>query len=325
MQNFVIFGFGLIGRQRRDALLKYGIQPENVFVVDPYIATFPEDVQVLSDTTHLDQIKPGHIIVSTPHDVALELISRISQWKPRILLEKPMGRNFLEAEKIEARLNGAELSIGFNYRFMEGIKNLKAILDKNELGEINSIRMDLGHGGSPGDEKKWKLNLNNSGGGSLLDPGIHLIDLILYLFNGTCKNLLLDGGNVWSGFWNTGIEESSMVVGKINNIPFQFTSSIVSWRTRFRIEVIGVDGYVIVNGRGRSEGPQTIVSGKRWGWQSGISQTESEQMVTCMRKDNSIEIETQAWLNRDISVANLSNGLEAMKAYEKIVKGVTGK
>ena len=325
MQKYVIFGYGLIGRQRRNALLKYGIQPENIFVVDPYIETFPEDVQVLSNTTHLDQMKPGHIIVSTPHDVALPLISRLSDWKPRILLEKPMGRNFSEAQEIEAKLGGTELSIGFNYRFMEGIKHLKAILDKNELGVINSIRMDLGHGGSPGDEKKWKLNVNNSGGGSILDPGIHLIDLILYLFNGTSNDFRFNGGNTWSGFWNTGIEESSMIVGKINNIPFQFTSSIVSWRTRFSVEVIGVDGYAIVSGRGRSEGPQTIVTGKRWAWQNGLSQTESEKMVTCMTADNSIEIETQAWLNRDPSVANLSNGLEAMKAYEKIVKGVTAK
>ena len=80
-----------------------------------------------------------------------------------------------------------------------------------------------------------------------------------------------------------------------------------------------------MSGRGRSEGPQTIVTGKRWAWQNGLSQTESEKMVTCMTADNSIEIETQAWLNRDPSVANLSNGLEAMKAYEKIVKGVTAK
>ena len=144
---------------------------------------------------------------------------------------------------------------------MAGIIKLKTILESSDLGSINSIRMDLGHGGSPGDDKTWKLNKIISGGGSILDPGIHLIDLLLHLFNKNANQVGIDGVNYWKGFWNTGIEESAMILGRISEIPFQFTTSIVAWRTRFRIEIIGSDGYAIVSGRGRSDGPQVFTSG----------------------------------------------------------------
>jgi predicted dehydrogenase len=202
---------------------------------------------------------------------------------------------------------------------MVGIQKLNEILSSHELGEINSIRLDLGHGGSPRDADSWKLNKESAGGGSLLDPGIHLIDLVLFLFGSNTDSVEIDGVNYWSGFWKTGIEESTMVLGKVEGVPFYLVSSIVAWRTRFSVEIIGSDGYVIVNGRGRSDGPQTLTVGRRWGWQNAKSQIDSEKSEVIMMQDSSITKETEAWLDGNSQVCFGEEGLESMKLYQKIL------
>jgi predicted dehydrogenase len=153
----------------------------------------------------------------------------------------------------------------------------------------------------------------------LLDPGIHLIDLVLFLFGSNADSVLIDGVNYWSGFWKTGIEESTMVLGKVEGVPFYLVSSIVAWRTRFSVEIIGSNGYVIVNGRGRSDGPQTITVGRRWGWQNAKSQIESEESEVIMMQDSSIAKETEAWLHGNSQVCSGEEGFDSMKLYQKIL------
>ncbi len=319
---FLICGLGLIGRQRLQAVLDSG-HAEEIYVYDPKLEGLPQnfigEVKVIQEIPNPDHTRLTHVVISTPHDQILEMMEKVESHNPRILLEKPMGRNLVEAEKIKNYSAKCDLTIGFNYRFMKGIEELKLLLDQNKLGEINSIRLDLGHGGSPEDFTSWKLNKESAGGGSLLDPGIHLIDLILHLSGKKINLVEIDGVNYWSGFWNTGIEESSMVLGSIDKIPFIIISSIVAWRTRFKVEVIGTQGYAIVNGRGRSDGPQTITIGRRWGWQDSKSQLESEQTTVSMETDTSIMKETIAWINKSQKTLSAKNAFETMELYNIIL------
>jgi predicted dehydrogenase len=63
--------------------------------------------------------------------------------------------------------------------------------------------MTIGHGGSPNDLTTWKLNAYRAGSGSLLDPGVHMLDLLTQLFT----RLTPLCGVAWNGFWKTGIDE----------------------------------------------------------------------------------------------------------------------
>lgn len=325
--QILICGLGLIGKQRIESILKSNLF-ENVFVYDPFIKFIPpnlnEKVKFINEIPNPSKMHFSHVIICTPHSEVMNILQKVSLHKPRILLEKPMGRNISEAKEIIKLTKDSELSVGFNYRFMDGIEKLKEILVRNDIGEVNSVRLDLGHGGSPEDANSWKLDKELAGGGSLLDPGIHLIDLILYLFNQTANSIKIDGANFWSGFWNTGIEESSFVLGRLGQTQFMFGSSIVAWRTRFCIEVIGTNGYVIVNGRGRSDGPQSITIGQRWGWQQGKSQFEGEDYSIVMQKDSSIARETDAWINKSAQVCSAKEALESMQLYTNILsKGIS--
>jgi predicted dehydrogenase len=167
--------------------------------------------------------------------------------------------------------------VGFNYRFYSGIrKAIKDTLD-GHFGKIISVNMILGHGNAPGMERTWKLDPIKCGGGALIDPGIHLIDLALCLSNGSVE--VIQGAS-WKGFWNTGVEEEVHLIMKDSlGTIFNIQTSLNRWRSNFRLEINGVDGYGVVEGRGRSYGPQSYKVGKRWGWQSGVNQADTEELI----------------------------------------------
>ena len=70
------------------------------------------------------------------------------------------------------------------------------------LGELRSIDILLGHGGHPRSAESWKLDPARAGGGVLLDPGVHLFDLVLCV----SRAARLEHVSATRGFWPTGVD-----------------------------------------------------------------------------------------------------------------------
>ena len=329
MNNFekvLIVGLGLIGRQRLDACLEFGIHPENLTAIDVNLGPLSyihepkyEGVTFLDNFDSALNMEFDRSIVALPHDLSTKLVLTLLDRGIKVLLEKPLGRSLQESEVLASHPKAQNLSIGFNYRFMPGIIRLKNLIENVSLGELSTLRMELGHGGGPKDQGSWKIDPIRAGGGVLLDPGIHLIDLFIYIFGANERNFRVEGKTEWKGFWKTGIEESASFIGYVNEIPFTVTTSIVAWRTRFKIEVIGLDHYFEIDGRGRTDGPQISTDGPRWGWQTHSSQKESENITELATKDLSLQEETSAWLSNSASVCSAREALTGMKIYDMIV------
>ena len=318
-----IIGLGLIGQQRVNAALKLGVSEDNIVIFDPNISVREKfsknQMKFVASSSEFYSIQFDRIIIGTPHNVILEASTQSLETGALVLLEKPMGRNLSEARSLFSLQNSNRLSIGFNYRFMPGVVHLKELLANDSLGSLTSINLELGHGGSPQDKKSWKLSAEISGGGALLDPGIHLIDLLLFLFDAKPEDIKIVGSTSWRGFWDTGIDESVSVIGYIKSTIVQLNISLVWWRTQFKISINGTEGYFELEGRGRSDGPQKSRRGKRWAWVEGISQIESETTETHTTVDESFVEETFAWLNDKKSNATAKDGLEAMIVYDLIL------
>ena len=194
MQRLLILGLGLIGKQRLTAALEFGLAAEDIGAFDPrgaseLVSTYPGLSQFDTLETALAN-NPEGIVISTPHNVAMEILSKADLRNSSILLEKPLGRNIEEANTIAtlAKSKNLDISLGFNYRHMPGVVELRNILDSNVLGKLHNIKIDFGHGGAPGDEKSWKLDPIAAGGGVLLDPGVHIFDLLLHLLGAKSKD-----------------------------------------------------------------------------------------------------------------------------------------
>jgi predicted dehydrogenase len=295
-------GAGLIGRERISALMRLaetGRRIELRAVYDPHLKEKPDLLQKnhLHLAGSLEEIfaaKPDWVFVSTPHDAAVELVKTALSKGHNVLLEKPMGRNLAEARKIVAsQIRENQLYIGCNYRFYEGIHAALTDVRRKWFGNIISVNMVLGHGGSPADRTSWKLDPEKAGGGVLIDPGIHLLDLCTCMFGDETR---VEKALLWEGFWKTGIEEEAHVLLKHANSVVNLQLSVVKWRSTFRIEINGDEGYGIVEGRGRSYGRQRYVRGKRWGWMVGRSQRETEEVVVETAGDDVFQSEITALL-----------------------------
>lgn len=98
-----------------------------------------------------------------------------------VLCEKPMAMNAQEAEEMiaAAKRNGRKLMIGFVRRFGTDANVLKDFIDNDALGEIYYAKASyLRRNGNPGG---WFGDKKRSGGGPLIDLGVHVIDLTRYL------------------------------------------------------------------------------------------------------------------------------------------------
>jgi len=250
--------------------------------------------QPTSDLRALIAKEPDWFVVATPHDTAVGIVPELLATGAKVLMEKPMGRGLREAEALVGKSRPDQLWVGLNYRFFAGITALLADVASGAFGTPVAVNAVVGHGGAPGMERSWKLSPVHAGGGALIDPGIHLLDLALLIAG---EPLRATGGTSWQGFWNTGIEEECHLLLTGNRLTVvSLEISIVRWRSTFRVEVHGDEGYGIVEGRGRSYGPQTYRRGKRWGWQGGASQAASEERVLETSGDDVFERELDSLL-----------------------------
>lgn len=98
-----------------------------------------------------------------------------------VLIEKPMAMNAAEAEEMiaAARASGVKLMVGLNNRFRRDVEFLRARVAAGELGEVY-----YGHAGwlrRMNYARGWFREKEKSGGGPLIDLGVHMLDLVLYL------------------------------------------------------------------------------------------------------------------------------------------------
>jgi predicted dehydrogenase len=321
-----VVGCGLIGRERVNGLRQMQRTGSNMVwaVCDPFAPAEKDGVEKaggrwFESYQAMADWKPDWVIIATPHDVAESVTAESLALGSRVLLEKPFARSLIETERLmKLRQFDDQLWIGFNYRFFRGVAEAIADARSGLFGPLVSATFVLGHGGAPGMELGWKFNPDRAGGGALIDPGIHILDLCHQLVAGDINPI---GVSSWSGFWRTGIEEEIHLLLCSEGVSINVQISIVRWRSVFRMELHGRDGYGIVTGRGRSYGPQHYLRGKRWGWQEAANQEASEEHVSTTDCQSSFVDEMTALFYPEttgtlLMPCSADEGLQVMRTYE---------
>jgi predicted dehydrogenase len=160
-----------------------------------------------------------------------------------------------------ARRAGRILKVGFTLRFHPGVRQAKQLCESGVVGPLFYVRAVYGHGGRAGYGGEWRGQRELSGGGELLDQGVHLLDLGRY-FLGDFSEVV---GIVPRYFWDIGdLEDNAFVL--LRTVAGQVASlhtSWTQWRNQFLLEVFGRDGFIAVRGLGGSYGPETLTLGRR--------------------------------------------------------------
>ncbi|MFQ5763065.1 MAG: Gfo/Idh/MocA family protein [Candidatus Bathyarchaeia archaeon] len=227
------------------------------------------------------------VIVSTPTNLLAPISIAAMENGKHVLCEKPLGMNPEEVERMAetARANNVKLKAGFTLRHHPAISKAKALVSGGAIGEIDFVNCRYGHTGRPGYDKEWRLNQEMTGGGQLLDQGIHAVDLFRW-FVGDFVEVT---GLTATRFWNTALEDNATALFKTKDR--QIASLHVSWtrwRNLFSFEVFGHEGYLIVEGIGGSYGKEKLIRG--WiappnNWPPKEEVTETPDPTICWRHE----------------------------------------
>lgn len=258
------------------------------------------------------------VIVSTTNNYLAKISYEAVINNKHVFCEKPLGTNVDDVKKTveEAKKRNLVFKTGFTLRFHPGMQEVKSIIDKGLIGKILFMRCRYGITGRPGYEKEWRAIPAISGGGELIDQGIHVLDLFRW-FLGDFPNVYGSIGNL---YWKSDVEDNAFAI--LTTSSNQIASMHVSWtqwNNLFSFEIFGNDGYVIMEGLGGAYGQEKVVLGKK----APPDKWPPEEKV--MTFDNtSICWETE-WKDFVISIKNGQipcgsgeDGLEALKLVFKI-------
>ncbi len=202
------------------------------------------------------------VVVATPHNWLAPITLAALRAHKHVLCEKPMASTAQEAERLVqcASENGTKLKTGFNHRHHPAIQAAHQLACRGEIGRLLYIRCRYGHGGRAGYEREWRADPGQSGGGELLDQGIHALDLFRW-FLGEFSEVHAMLGHF---FWPTAVEDNAFCTlrtprGQVASLHASWTQ----WKNLFSFEVFGEEGYAIVEGLGGSYGRERLILGRR--------------------------------------------------------------
>lgn len=258
--NVAIVGCGLIGQKRANTL--GGCQL--VACVDQIqdkaevLANKFKDCIALTDWRDLEK-RPDIqvVIIATLHASLAEIALAMVCAGKHVLIEKPAGRRSFELEPIlkEAEIKNVRVRVGFNHRYHRAFRKARELVEQNLLGELMFIRARYGHGGRLGYDKEWRANPNLSGGGELIDQGVHLIDLARWFLG----DFSIVEGCAHTYYWDMPVDDNGFLLLKTRKNQVAFLhASCTEWKNLFSFEIYGQLGKIEVNGLGGSYGVERI-------------------------------------------------------------------
>ncbi len=268
MLSVALVGAGRMGRIRAGVLAKSGVA-KLAAVADPDTVRAGEIAgpagALVFAGWHAVMAMPeiDVVVLATPTKFHAEAAIAALEAGKHVLCEKPLARNVEEALRMLAAAQRGKklLKTGFNYRHMPHVRKAKELIANGELGTPYLIRSRFGHGGRPGYEKEWHTNRELSGGGVLLEQGIHLLDLVRHLLGEPSKVL----GSSHTFFWDIpGVEDNCFcLLETAQGQTAQIHVSWTQWKNILEMEIFGSQGYIRIEGRDGHYGPPRLVWGKR--------------------------------------------------------------
>ena len=208
-----------------------------------------------------------------------------------VLCEKPLATSSEACQRLvdAAQQFGVCLATGFNLRYTPAAQLARELLDKGAIGELDHIRAFHGHPGGQEFKNHWICDSAVSGGGALMDNGIHLIDLTRYFLGNVEQVVGYATDHTWE---KDGCEDNGFLLlknseGRVATLQASWTE----WRGYgYRLEIYGTHGFIrfgypplyLFHGRRSPDGRITIkrhffplyqVQERLRGWQWSLVKT----------------------------------------------------
>ena len=315
-----IAGYGIVGKRRHNYINEHP-HLEVVAVCDQSFkeSYFKENgISYFNNTDLLLNENLDLLFVCLTNNVAAEVTIAGMKKGLHVFCEKPPGMNVEDIQNVilvEKENPDLKLKYGFNHRHHESIKKALQIIQSGELGKVINLRGIYGKSRVIPFSGGWRSKRQLSGGGILLDQGIHMVDL-MRLF---CGDFIDVKSYISNDYWKHDVEDNAyaLLKDKFGRIAM-LNSSATQWQHKFSLDISLTEGYIELSGilsGSKSYGEEKIVIGKR------DDESDNGQMETTTIKflqDNSWKEEIFEFAdaiinNKKIESGSSSDALETMK------------
>ena len=207
-----MLGCGLIGRKRVNNL-----PPKSVvyacdldFMRAQELAALTPGCRATTSTVEvMESSDVDAVMISTLNSSLAPLALEAVKNGKHVLVEKPAAISLKELEELEAAAtqNNVLVRVGYNHRYHPACLKAVELFQSGVLGPLMFLRGRYGHGGRVGYEKEWRADPNLSGGGELIDQGVHLVDLA-GIFLGEFTSV---EGHVATYFWDMPVDDNAFL------------------------------------------------------------------------------------------------------------------
>lgn len=162
-----------------------------------------------------------------------------------VLCEKPLSNSVDSCRRIVAAADKANrtLAVGFNLRYYPAIRFIRKAIDEGWIGDVDHLRIFGGHEGLPKFRADWEFKAPESGGGALMDVGIHMTDLARYFLGEVSEVYGVASNSVWNV---VGSEDNALAIFRSpDGVPAIYQASWTEWKGyHFFVEAYGDLGMV---------------------------------------------------------------------------------
>jgi predicted dehydrogenase len=299
--KFGVIGAGVIGRLRASTIARRS-DTALVAVADSNQAAAAQAVagtgaRAWSDYRHIvEDPAIDAIVISTPVQLHEQMAVAALEAGKHVLCEKPLSNDVDSCKRIvdAARARRRTLAVGFNHRYYPSVKFLKHAVDDGRIGRLDHLRVFGGHDGLGNFRADWMYVGALSGGGAMMDVGIHMTDLARFV----AGEMDVVYGVTTNRVWNVaGSEDNAMAVFRgRTGIAAIYQATWTEWKGyRVFVEAYGDRGMVRAyyapmfnlliardeNGRRRRQVklyPSVMVREKLRGWESTTLGTFEEEL-----------------------------------------------
>ena len=318
-----IIGFGKMGRIRAGAIEYCGGSVVGVF-----------DTESKSDKYYnynnvdevFDDPDSDAIFICTPNFLNDVYTIKGMESGKHVFCEKPPATTVKKVKKVikaESKYS-KKLMYGFNHRHHGSIIKIKELIEEGEYGNILWMRGRYGKNVDESFFNNWRADKKLSGGGILIDQGIHMLDLFLYMAGDFDKVQ----SSVSNQFWKIdGIEDNAFAIleNTKKQIVAQLHSTMTQWRHIFSFEIFFEGGYMTLNGLktpSGAYGQEELTVARNKGDVSGKVNVEETFRYPV---DESWNVEVQHFFDsiqndNPVGIGNSSDALKIMKIVEEIYK-----
>ena len=325
-----IAGYGVVGKTRHISIEKN--TPFQIIAVSESNKETQKDIPAGIEIfdNYQDLIADAEldiIFISLPNKFAAGATLLSLQKGLHVFCEKPPAKTLSELINVQNILSkhpSLKLMYGFNHRFHLSVEEAKSIINKNTFGKIINMKGVYGKSQMISfNQTDWRTKREESGGGILLDQGIHMLDLMRYLSGQDFTEIF---SFIDNAFWSFDVEDNAYVLMKSRDgVVAQLHSSATQWRHVFNLEITLEKGSLVLGGLltgSKSYGDETLkVITSDPAKDQGVPRESISKYNEDVSWDNEIKYFAKS-LQDDLNIqrGSIEDAIETMSLIESIYK-----